>query len=72
MVRILSKVTGFKLKYLYELFPSVPGKGACKIAGLFIIQHSIITKVSPRRMPVLRGVLHLSPFLLDLQGPLPW
>lgn len=34
MVRILSKVTGFKLKYIYELFPSGPGKGACKIAGL--------------------------------------
>ena len=34
MVRILSKVTGFKLKYLYELFPSGPGKGACKMAGL--------------------------------------
>ena len=34
MVRILSKVTGFKLKYIYELFPSGPGKGACKMAGL--------------------------------------
>jgi tRNA 2-thiouridine synthesizing protein E len=34
MVRILSKVTGFKLKQIYELFPSGPGKGACKMAGL--------------------------------------
>jgi len=29
MVRIVTKVTGFKLKYIYELFPSGPGKGAC-------------------------------------------
>jgi tRNA 2-thiouridine synthesizing protein E len=34
MVRILSKNTGFKLKEVYELFPSGPGKGACKMAGL--------------------------------------
>jgi len=34
MVSILSKVTGYKLKYIYELFPSGPGKGACKMAGL--------------------------------------
>ncbi|WP_027722182.1 TusE/DsrC/DsvC family sulfur relay protein [Maridesulfovibrio zosterae] len=34
MVRILSKVTGYKLKHIYELFPSGPGKGACKMAGL--------------------------------------
>ncbi|HEA65294.1 hypothetical protein LCGC14_2777130 [marine sediment metagenome] len=34
MVRILSKVTGFKLKHIYELFPSGPGRGACKMAGL--------------------------------------
>lgn len=34
MVRILSKNTGFKLKEIYELFPSGPGKGACKMAGL--------------------------------------
>ena len=34
MVRILSKVSGYKLKYIYELFPSGPGKGACKMAGL--------------------------------------
>ena len=34
MVRVLSKVTGLKLKHIYELFPSGPGKGACKMAGL--------------------------------------
>jgi len=34
MVRILSGVTGFPLKRIYELFPSGPGKGACKMAGL--------------------------------------
>ncbi|MCJ7601515.1 MAG: TusE/DsrC/DsvC family sulfur relay protein [Desulfobulbaceae bacterium] len=34
MVRILSKTTGFPLKRIYELFPSGPGKGACKMAGL--------------------------------------
>ncbi|MCD4754398.1 MAG: TusE/DsrC/DsvC family sulfur relay protein [Deltaproteobacteria bacterium] len=34
MVRILSKATGFPLKKVYELFPSGPGKGACKMAGL--------------------------------------
>jgi tRNA 2-thiouridine synthesizing protein E len=34
MVRILSKHTGFKLKEVYEMFPSGPGKGACKMAGL--------------------------------------
>jgi len=34
MVRVLSKATGFKLKHIYELFPSGPGKGACKMAGL--------------------------------------
>ncbi len=34
MVRILTKVTGYKLKRIYELFPSGPGKGACKMAGL--------------------------------------
>jgi len=30
----LTRVTGFKLKYIYQLFPSGPGKGACKMAGL--------------------------------------
>jgi tRNA 2-thiouridine synthesizing protein E len=34
MVRILSKNTGYKLKEIYEFFPSGPGKGACKMAGL--------------------------------------
>jgi len=34
MVRIMTKVTGYKLKKIYELFPSGPGKGACKMAGL--------------------------------------
>ncbi len=34
MVRIMTKVTGYKLKHIYELFPSGPGKGACKMAGL--------------------------------------
>lgn len=34
MVRVLSKLTTFKLKHIYELFPSGPGKGACKMAGL--------------------------------------
>lgn len=33
-VKILPEVTGFKLKFIYELFPSGPGKGACKMAGL--------------------------------------
>ena len=34
MIRKLCKQTGFKLNYIYELFPSGPAKGACKIAGL--------------------------------------
>ena len=34
MIRKLCKETGFKLNYIYELFPSGPAKGACKIAGL--------------------------------------
>jgi len=34
MVRLLCKETGFKLKYVYELFPSGPARGACKVAGL--------------------------------------
>jgi TusE/DsrC/DsvC family sulfur relay protein len=34
MVRKLCKETGFNLKYVYELFPSGPAKGACKVAGL--------------------------------------
>lgn len=34
MIRRLCKSTGFKLNVIYELFPSGPAKGACKIAGL--------------------------------------
>ncbi len=34
MVRKLCKETGYDLKAIYELFPSGPAKGACKIAGL--------------------------------------
>ena len=34
MIRKLCKATGFSLKQVYELFPSGPAKGACKIAGL--------------------------------------
>lgn len=34
MIRKLCKETGFDLKKVYELFPSGPAKGACKIAGL--------------------------------------
>lgn len=34
MVRKICKITGFQLKYIYELFPSGPAKGACKVAGL--------------------------------------
>jgi tRNA 2-thiouridine synthesizing protein E len=34
MIRKLCKETGFNLKYIYELFPSGPAQGACKIAGL--------------------------------------
>ena len=34
MIRKLCKQTGFPLKKVYELFPSGPAKGACKVAGL--------------------------------------
>ncbi len=34
MVRKLCKETGCPLKRIFELFPSGPAKGACKIAGL--------------------------------------
>ena len=34
MIRKLCKETGFTLKQIYELFPSGPAKGACKLAGL--------------------------------------
>lgn len=33
-LRIFSSTTGFPLRRIYELFPSGPGKGACKMAGL--------------------------------------
>lgn len=34
MIRYICKTTGIKLKTIYELFPSGPAKGACKLAGL--------------------------------------
>jgi dissimilatory sulfite reductase related protein len=34
MIRKLCKETGLSLKEIYELFPSGPAKGACKVAGL--------------------------------------
>jgi len=34
MIRKLCKQTGFQLKEIYQLFPSGPAKGACKVAGL--------------------------------------
>jgi tRNA 2-thiouridine synthesizing protein E len=34
MIRKLCKANGVKLKEIYDLFPSGPAKGACKIAGL--------------------------------------
>jgi dissimilatory sulfite reductase related protein len=34
MVRALCKTAGVSLRRVYELFPSGPAKGACKIAGL--------------------------------------
>jgi TusE/DsrC/DsvC family sulfur relay protein len=34
MIRKLCKETGFSLKEIYELYPSGPAKGACKVAGL--------------------------------------
>ncbi len=34
MIRKLCKETGYPLKKIYELFPSGPAKGACKVAGL--------------------------------------
>ena len=33
-IRMLTKQTGFDLRYIYQLFPLGPAKGACKIAGL--------------------------------------
>jgi dissimilatory sulfite reductase related protein len=34
MVRAICKTVGVPLKTIYELFPSGPAKGACKLAGL--------------------------------------
>ncbi len=34
MIRKLCKETGFSLKEIYDMFPSGPAKGACKVAGL--------------------------------------
>jgi dissimilatory sulfite reductase related protein len=34
MVRSICKTTGLPLRRIYELFPSGPAKGACKLAGL--------------------------------------
>jgi dissimilatory sulfite reductase related protein len=34
MVRSICKTVGVPLKTIYELFPSGPAKGACKLAGL--------------------------------------
>ena len=34
MIRLLPRTCGYPLKRIYELFPSGPGKGACKMAGL--------------------------------------
>ena len=34
MIRNLCKETGFRLAEIYEMFPSGPAKGACKLAGL--------------------------------------
>jgi dissimilatory sulfite reductase related protein len=34
MIRKLCKETGFTLQEIYQMFPSGPAKGACKLAGL--------------------------------------
>jgi len=34
MIRKLCKDTGFPLKQIYDMFPTGPAKGACKLAGL--------------------------------------
>lgn len=33
-IRMLLKATGFTLEKIYQLFPSGPANGACKVAGL--------------------------------------
>lgn len=34
LIRLICKSTGFKLRYIYQLFPSGPAMGAAKLAGL--------------------------------------
>jgi tRNA 2-thiouridine synthesizing protein E len=34
MIRLLCRDTGLRLREIYDLFPSGPAKGACKVAGL--------------------------------------
>jgi TusE/DsrC/DsvC family sulfur relay protein len=34
MVRAICKTTNLQLRQIYDLFPSGPAKGACKLAGL--------------------------------------
>ncbi|SPE58613.1 dissimilatory sulfite reductase, gamma subunit [Verrucomicrobia bacterium] len=34
MIRKLTRETGLSLKHIYQLFPTGPAKGACKLAGL--------------------------------------
>lgn len=34
MIRKLCKESGYSLKEIYDMFPSGPAKGACKVAGL--------------------------------------
>ncbi len=34
MIRALCQNTGLRLREIYDLFPSGPAKGACKVAGL--------------------------------------
>jgi tRNA 2-thiouridine synthesizing protein E len=34
MIRRLCRETKFTLQHIYQLFPSGPAKGACKVAGL--------------------------------------
>jgi tRNA 2-thiouridine synthesizing protein E len=34
LVRNICQTTGLPLRHIYELFPSGPAKGACKVAGL--------------------------------------
>ena len=34
MIRTICQETGIKLREIYELFPSGPARGACKVAGL--------------------------------------